>query len=714
MLSDKFRYVAMDFETTGLDLSKDEAIQIWIVEIDTDWNVVKQFKSFIKPEKNISELKNLVAYITWIDIHDVQNAPTIFDLQDEILEFFCENTIVIGHNIEFDLNFLKKYFPDVEYFDSIDTFYLAQNLIHFPLSYALDVLVESLIPNKIFHDIFLQLHDGQDYDPECIHDWLYDSQNSLALFLYEINRIDILFDKYPILHNCLAKNNWLYQKILEYNWNVDVNTKISLPPLKKQLPSDTSLKTDVKINLQDYKNWERYFVWNVELSQLVKSLVSANKQIMLAFASVAKLNIVKNILNDAGIKNIGFAKWYQTIDQIKFERFLNKQNFSDNEFLFIVKYLSHVMNEWSILDLNTKTDYKINYYIQDEKKYEKYPLVLTTHGGLYSIIKDSGHKYRNYDVCFFDPEMWYKGYNDFLSQPSDLYSILSFLDTLFYKYDLDEIEDWKLSIQDFARFFEIFMWVLFSETKKCFVNVQEPKITINPILENINFYETNKLILQFPKHKSVLQECLNSDDFETLWSKIDQFFGIIAWIVDVKRIMYNQSEFYFTYWESVRYTNWDEFKEIFPSNVYFFSDFEKWYPKLLWDANWKSDFVIKDIFDLDRVVDFVSNEYSDTEAGDKTCFVLSTIKAESQELFDKIYGLWLPWDVQLLVENITWSLGKNIFKSKKAWSKVIIWWYSFLIWLLSNKINIDICINFNTIWKMSKYLLDDIQRYAKN
>ena len=54
MLSDKYRYVAMDFETTWLDVSKDEAIQIWIVEIDINWNIVNQYKSFLKPEKNIS------------------------------------------------------------------------------------------------------------------------------------------------------------------------------------------------------------------------------------------------------------------------------------------------------------------------------------------------------------------------------------------------------------------------------------------------------------------------------------------------------------------------------------------------------------------------------------------------------------------------------------------------------------------------------------
>ena len=436
MLSENFRYVAMDFETTWLDVSKDDAIQIWLVEIDKDWNIINQFKSFLKPEKNILELKSLVAYITWISVDDIQSAPSIFDVKDEALKFFWENTILIGHNIEFDINFLKKYFPDVKYFDSIDTFYLAQNLIHYPLSYALDVLVESLMQNKIFKEYFLKLHGWEDYDENNIHDWLYDSQNALTLFMYEINRIDTLFSKYPVLWKILSKNVWLYHKILNYQLDraSNSNEKISVPALKKQLPWSKTLKIKQNIDLKNYKIWERYFVWNVDLSQLVMSLVSGNRDIIMSFASVAKLNIVKNILNEAWIKNIGFAKWYTTINQTKFYRFLNKESFSDNEFLFIVKYFSILMNEWSVIELNTKADYKIHYYIQDEKKFEKYPVVLTTHLWLYSILQEQEHKYKNYDVCFFDTEMWYKWYNEFLSKPCDLYSILNFLDILFYKY----------------------------------------------------------------------------------------------------------------------------------------------------------------------------------------------------------------------------------------------------------------------------------------
>ena len=713
MLNDKFRYVALDFETTGLDVSKDEAIQIWLVEIDVEWKVLNKFKSFLKPEKDVSELKTLVAYITWISISDIQSAPSIFDVKDDIFSFFWENVILIWHNVDFDISFLKKYFPDIKYYDKIDTFYLAQNLIHFPLSYALDVLVESLMSNKIFKELFLKVHEWQEYDEKNIHDGLYDSQNSLALFLYEINRIDTLFSKYNVLCNFLDKNVWLYHAILSYNigyvWD---NNKISVPALKKQLPSNVSLKTNLDIDLSDYKIWERYFVWNVDLSLLVNSLVASNKDIILSFSSVAKLNIVKNILNDAWIKNIWYAKWYATIDQNKFSRFLNKKSFSDNEFLFIVKYFSHLLNEWSILDLNTKMDYKINYYIQDEKKFEKYPVVLTTHGGLYSILSDVNHKYKNYDVCFFDTEMWYKWYNEYLSKPCDLYSVLNFLEILFYKYSLDGEQNAYDAIERFARFFEVFMWVIFSETKRLFMNIPDTKLIVNPIIDNINFYETNKLVPQFSDHKTLLQECLDAQDFDNLWSKVDQLIAVLSGLIEVKKVMYDQSDFYFTYSEATKYTNWEEFKDVFSSWVYFFSDWEKSYPKLVSQDFENQKISIKKIWDIDRVVSFVEDWIP--ENAWKNCFILSTVKTESKELFDKLCDFWITNDVPLLVENVTWSLWKNVFKSKIAGSKIIIWWYSFLMWLCSNKINIDICVDFNIIWKMSKYLLDDIQRYAKN
>ncbi|MBO4516171.1 hypothetical protein J5751_01760 [bacterium] len=70
--------------------------------------------------------------------------------------------------------------------------------------------------------------------------------------------------------------------------------------------------------------------------------------------------------------------------------------------------------------------------------------------------------------------------------------------------------------------------MLFSETKQLFVNNPETKVTVNPILENINFYETNKLVLQFSDYKILLQECLDDEDFQSLRTKVEQLFVVLS------------------------------------------------------------------------------------------------------------------------------------------------------------------------------------------
>ena len=713
MLNKNFRYLALDFETTGLDPKKDEAIQIGLAEIDINWKIIKEFKSFLKPQKDIKELKDLVAYITWISLDDLQKAPSIFDLQKEIFDFFGENVILIWHNIQFDIDFIKKYFPDIQYYDQIDSMYLSQNFVHFAPSYALDVLVEYLFTKKEFKTIFQDIHKVPDFNSQNAHDALFDSKNSLCLFVYIIQDILFLIKTYPILSNFVQKNLWLYHKILDFK--VDrankKNWKLELPKLEKQFPGEISLKSKSQINLRDLEHKKKYFIWNVDIDTIIATIVWSNKDVILSFASIAKLNIAKNILNDMWMKNIGFVRGNLIINKARFKTFLNKENFSDNELLFIFKYMSHVRHKMSILDLNTKFDFKINYYIQDERKNKKHPVILTTHWGLFTILNEEKHLYYNYDVCFFDSEMWYRSYNSFLSNSYDLYSTLNFLETLYYKYSLNNQESAKELLENFARFFEVFMGVLFAETKKHFVNVQDNYITLNPIIDHINFHETNALIKQFDKHKTLLEADLDSQDFEKLWWEIDKMFDILFGLLQVNKVMYGQSDFYFTYWEAIKFTNRDEFTDIFASHTLFLSNFDKSCDKII-DSDISGENIdFKKIWDIDKVVNFIDKELS--ENPNKTFFVISTIKAESKEIFEKMYTNWLDQKALLLIENITWSLGKNIFKAKSNGPKIIVGGYSFFTRLLSNKIDIDIYIDFNIKWKMSEYLLNDMQRYAK-
>ncbi|HKL43684.1 MAG TPA: 3'-5' exonuclease [Candidatus Absconditabacterales bacterium] len=714
MLNKNFRYVSLDFETTGLDTKKDEVIQVGLLEIDINGKPIKEFKSFVKPQKDISEIRDLVSYITGISLEDLNGAPSIFDLKKDIELFFGDNVVLIGHNIQFDIDFIERYFPDILYYDSIDTFNMSQNLVHFAPSYALDVLVEYLMSRKEFKNIFSIIHKNQKFDVSKSHDALYDVKNSLSLFFYFIFYMTDLVKKYPNLINFVKKNTGLYHKILDLQ--VDragkKNGKLVLPSLEKQLPNDVSINSDLKIDINKFENKKRHFVGNVDINHLVQSLVSGNKNIIMSFSSIAKLNIVKNMLNSLGMKNIGFVRGQLILDKIRFKRFLNKKSYGDNELMFVFKYMSHVKNDISVLDVNTKFDYKINYYIKDENKLRNYPVILSTHGGLFSILQNEEHLYKNYGVCFFDTEMWYKGYNHYLSSPCDLYSILSFLENLYYKYTLDENENAQKILDDFARFFEVFMGVFFSETKKQFINVSNNFITINPILDSIDFFETNSLIKRFDSHRGLLESALDSIDFNRLWSKIDHMFAIISGLVQVNRRMYNQSEFYFVYSEATKFTNWDEFTDIFPSHTLFLSNYDKSYPKLLEDKKDSDGLNFKKISDMDNIVDYLEGFLKPKE--EKIVFIISTVKMESKELFEKMFSRGLDQKATLLVENITGSLGKNIFKAKSNGSKIIIGGYNFMIRLLSNKISIDICVDFNIKGKMSSYLLNDIRRYAKN
>ena len=62
MLSPNYRYIALDFETTGLDLQSDEPIQIGILECDAEGNFIAGYQSLLRPSKPKS-LRPLLALL---------------------------------------------------------------------------------------------------------------------------------------------------------------------------------------------------------------------------------------------------------------------------------------------------------------------------------------------------------------------------------------------------------------------------------------------------------------------------------------------------------------------------------------------------------------------------------------------------------------------------------------------------------------------------
>lgn len=94
-------FTVIDIETTGLDPSFDEIIEIGAIKIRGK-NIVDKFSSLVKPQQEIS---SFITDLTGITNEMVHDAPKISKVLPVILSFI-ENDIIVGHNVNFDINFL--------------------------------------------------------------------------------------------------------------------------------------------------------------------------------------------------------------------------------------------------------------------------------------------------------------------------------------------------------------------------------------------------------------------------------------------------------------------------------------------------------------------------------------------------------------------------------------------------------------------------------
>lgn len=97
-------YIAFDLETTGLSPETDQIIEIGALKVK-DGKVVERFMEFVKPDKPITPA---ITEITGITNEMVAGARNTEEIVSEFVNF-CEDYVLIGHNIMFDYKFCKRY-----------------------------------------------------------------------------------------------------------------------------------------------------------------------------------------------------------------------------------------------------------------------------------------------------------------------------------------------------------------------------------------------------------------------------------------------------------------------------------------------------------------------------------------------------------------------------------------------------------------------------
>jgi len=166
----------LDTETTGLHVENGDQIisvaslRVSNLKINKD-NILNEL---VNPQMKIPEASIKIHNIT---DDQVQSKPTIVEISDKILKFI-KKSIIVGHNINFDINFLKQNSKSsgladrMKVIKAIDTIYLTASLFPDLKNYELTNLCN-----------FFEIKT----DDQTRHSALGDCIITARLFLYLLN-----------------------------------------------------------------------------------------------------------------------------------------------------------------------------------------------------------------------------------------------------------------------------------------------------------------------------------------------------------------------------------------------------------------------------------------------------------------------------------------------------------------------------------------------
>ncbi len=173
-------YVSLDLETTGLDPQRDEIIEVGALRFSGS-REIETFSTFVDPGRRIPPF---ITELTGISDAHVARAPSMRQVAQELRAFVGDDT-VIGHNIGFDLAFLRK--DNVLTGNArIDTFALASILVPHAGRYSLENLVHELgiafTPQthralddaRLAHALFVALQERALQLPQSVLQEIYD------------------------------------------------------------------------------------------------------------------------------------------------------------------------------------------------------------------------------------------------------------------------------------------------------------------------------------------------------------------------------------------------------------------------------------------------------------------------------------------------------------------------------------------------------------
>ena len=326
MLKQDFTF--LDLETTGFFPDKDSIIEVSFVRFINGKEIARVNQVTI-PDK--TPLNDFVAELTGISQDEIDKKGINFtEIANEITEKIGDS-IIIGHNIDFDINFLIANNIPIKNNPRIDTHELARIFLPNEASFALEVLTEK----------YGFIH-------ESAHRAMSDVLASKALFELLIQKIsEIPREFYDNINQFLTtKTSWFAKELLFDCWE----NSSSSQSLKKYLENLSSLNKKADKPEETIVQTNQDIIYNFDDDLIKNSLnFDKNNTNYLKFSDSHQLhNFCKNISNTNSKKIL--------IVSPKFNFYNDFKPFPTPEVIFDPQELANWSAEIKLLD-NAETTF---------------------------------------------------------------------------------------------------------------------------------------------------------------------------------------------------------------------------------------------------------------------------------------------------------------------------------------------------------------------
>lgn len=256
--------IVFDTETTGLKAKQDVIIQISAQKIDPDnFEVIDVLDLYINPER---ELPKFIIDLTGVTNEKIKKYPTETEVFSKINDFFEEKSVLIGHNVPFDIKFLSAMYErqnsqlniyDGALYLCIDTCQMAREL----LKRNVDVENHKLRTVASYYgaDAGLTFHNSMDDVIACyrIFRAMYTGTKVAGKKCPDINGVDYVFG-YKGHDRVYVQTNMgtIYYDTLDKCWEsreFDVNF-IDICDFVKKLYKMCDVENDFELCKKIYKN----------------------------------------------------------------------------------------------------------------------------------------------------------------------------------------------------------------------------------------------------------------------------------------------------------------------------------------------------------------------------------------------------------------------------------------------------------------------------